>query len=135
LPLQTDPRDLPKIVRIAGKRIKVIPEGRDDDQTLLKSRALLEEATRICFLGFGFDAINIRRLGAPGPFVEKNNPEIAKAIVATAKGLSNAEARRAALRLVGLGPFNNAVVDRFKDLGCEALLRHTLVLDEEAFGV
>lgn len=52
----------------AAARIRVIPEGRDDDPMLEVARELLRGADRICVLGFGFDEVNMRRIGAPEVF-------------------------------------------------------------------
>lgn len=50
-------------IRLAANGIRVIPETRKDDEVFLRARACFEWAERICFLGFGFDPINIQRLG------------------------------------------------------------------------
>ena len=43
--------------------LRVIPEGRDNSPEFITARDLLESAKRICFLGFGFDRMNVERLG------------------------------------------------------------------------
>lgn len=51
-------------IEIAAKGIRIIPEGRDKDDRLFQTgRTLFEHADLICFLGFGFDPINVERLG------------------------------------------------------------------------
>lgn len=52
------------VVQEAAKYLKVIPEGRDDDDSLKKARNILQNADAIGFLGFGFDETNLRRLDA-----------------------------------------------------------------------
>jgi hypothetical protein len=42
--------------------IKVIAEHREDGPEFAKAHAAIAEAERICFLGFGFDTTNVRRL-------------------------------------------------------------------------
>jgi hypothetical protein len=49
-------------ISIAAKSLKVIPESRDDDDVFTAVRECLNQAERICFLGFGFDQTNVRRL-------------------------------------------------------------------------
>ena len=44
--------------------LKVIPEARDDDESFERARAWLEASKAVCFLGFGFDQLNLRRLDA-----------------------------------------------------------------------
>jgi hypothetical protein len=48
---------------IAANAIRVIPEARDDSDEFKTAREWLSHAERICFLGFGFDSLNVRRLG------------------------------------------------------------------------
>jgi hypothetical protein len=50
-------------LRIAAEGIRVIPEARDDDPCFRQAQAWLRQAFQICFLGFGFDTLNMRRLG------------------------------------------------------------------------
>jgi hypothetical protein len=47
---------------LASAALKVIPEARDDDIQFKQARNWLREAESICFLGFGFDPINCKRL-------------------------------------------------------------------------
>jgi len=49
-------------LKIAADGIKIIPEARDDAETFVTAREWLRWAKRICFLGFGFDSLNIQRL-------------------------------------------------------------------------
>lgn len=52
----------PAYIAAAARGIRVIAENRDDDVVFEKAYSYLNAAQRICFLGFGFDATNIRRL-------------------------------------------------------------------------
>lgn len=47
----------------AANGIKVIPEARDDDEVFKTTQIWFRESNRVCFLGFGFDQLNIKRLG------------------------------------------------------------------------
>jgi hypothetical protein len=77
----------------AANGIVIIPEVRDDAPQFAAVRSLFDWAERICFLGFGFDSLNVTRLGLrdvvlwrrdnkkPGPQVyatvlEKTNAEV-----------------------------------------------------------
>jgi len=80
--------------------IQVIDEERELTASNFPSAiAAIEKAPRICFLGFGFDEINVRRLDLARTFAERaRTHEIAKhperpfpTIVATSLGLENAE--------------------------------------------
>lgn len=51
-----------KAISIAAQGIRIIPESRNDDDIFLKAREYFEWAERICFLGFGFDSLNMARL-------------------------------------------------------------------------
>lgn len=52
----------PAYVPIAANGIRVIDESRDDDEVFDEAFSFLCDAQRICFLGFGFDETNVRRL-------------------------------------------------------------------------
>jgi hypothetical protein len=49
-------------VRLASEGIKIIPEFRNGDPEFRVVREWFEWSERICFLGFGFDELNIQRL-------------------------------------------------------------------------
>lgn len=53
----------PMQIRIAADGIKIIPEARSDEKTFETARKWLYESENIGFLGFGFDALNVERLG------------------------------------------------------------------------
>jgi hypothetical protein len=50
-------------VRVAAACIKVIPESRAEDTIFDKSKEAFMWADHVCFLGFGFDRLNVQRLG------------------------------------------------------------------------
>jgi hypothetical protein len=51
-----------KSLEIAASAIRVIPEARDDDKCFAMARHHIAWAKKICFLGFGFDSLNVKRL-------------------------------------------------------------------------
>ncbi len=51
------------LLRIASKRILLTPEMRGDDTQFKWAREKLQESSRLCFLGYGFDELNDKRLG------------------------------------------------------------------------
>lgn len=53
----------PTMLDVAIDRIRVIPDTRDDDRIFAEARRWCSEwADTICFIGFGFDPLNMRRL-------------------------------------------------------------------------
>ncbi|MBI3481063.1 MAG: hypothetical protein HY016_12025 [Nitrosomonadales bacterium] len=50
-------------LKVAASSIAIMPEAREDGEQFQNARNWLYEAERICFLGFGFDVLNVRRLG------------------------------------------------------------------------
>ncbi|MDD2700348.1 MAG: hypothetical protein PHH36_03830 [Sideroxydans sp.] len=50
-------------IKVAADNLRVIDESRDDDVVFEKAYSYLQDAKRICFLGFGFDETNMKRLG------------------------------------------------------------------------
>ena len=50
-------------VNVAAKGIRVVPEARTDDDVFKLARAWFGEAQQVIFLGFGFDPLNVERLG------------------------------------------------------------------------
>ena len=111
----------------AAKKLVIIPEGRDDSPTIQEAQGIISTAERICFLGFGFDAVNIRRLGAPNLF--RRHYENPGGVVGTCLGLTLAEQHRALRRMFG-NDINPGTVSRgFQEGNCIDLLRETLILD------
>lgn len=122
-------------VRDAARELVIIPEGRDDSPTVTNSQALIRSAERICFLGFGFDETNIRRLGAPQCFLNEHprlnrEPDRHPKITAgTCMGLTAAERQRAVNRLfAGSDPLASPV-KKFLSTNCINTLRESLILD------
>lgn len=120
-------------VRQAMDNLVIIPEGRDDSPTVVAAQKLIASAERICFLGFGFDETNVRRLGAPECFLNQdvnNYPyRSLKRTIATCLGLTHAEYRRAFVRIFG-GQGDQDVLKRdFYQKNCIQTLRESLILD------
>lgn len=84
----------------ATERLKVIPEARNNDPSFEQAQATLKYSETICFLGFGFDRVNLQRLDSkktcslsrPGPGGEAKPREV----VASCLGLFDSEIRLAA---------------------------------------
>lgn len=126
---------LPASVKNAALGLRVIPEGRDDDETLLRARAVLSAAEKIAFLGFGFDDINLQRLNSrvtcsssatgKGDRVFKTK----RTVVATCFGMTDAEALKAARATTANGYDVLQLNTDFRFCMCLELLRETLILD------
>ncbi len=80
-------------VKTAANSLRVIPEGRDDDDALTTARKMLSEADRIAFMGFGFDETNVARLHAQETCRRKQkHPDLLfknRQIVATCMGFTS----------------------------------------------
>lgn len=78
-----EPNVNPESVRLAAKRIVIPIEGAEG--RFADAQAALTAAERIYFIGFGFHAQNVRRLGV---FETRANPQmLAKTILATHAGI------------------------------------------------
>ena len=83
-------------LHVAAKGIKIIPEARDDDEVFTQTSALLNWAQRICFLGFGFDELNVQRLGINHVLNYKFDQGVSTHVVTSAHGKTNQEMQIAA---------------------------------------
>lgn len=123
-------------VVIAAKSLRVIPEGRDDDEALAIAREMLLKANRIAFMGFGFDETNVARLHAEQTCKRKQSqPGLVfknRQIVATCMGFTGAESMKA-FRLIGqeLDGYHVSSTDPpgFFRCNCLDMLRETLIMD------
>lgn len=123
-------------VKIAANTIKVIPEGRDDDETLECARKMLANADCIAFMGFGFDETNVARLRPLETCQKKIRQEGAfyknRKIIATCKGFTPAESMKA-FRLIGQDTEgfhpDYSHPPGFHADDCLTMLRETLFLD------
>lgn len=120
-------------VKLAAGSLLVIPEGRDNDASLIMARDMLSEADRIAFMGFGFDETNVARLLATDTCKKKKQQPgdmyKERRIVATCMGFTSAESMKA-FRLIGQ-VLESACEDPpdFYKSNCLDLLRETLILE------
>lgn len=49
-------------IRTGARSIRVIDEQRDEDEVFARALEWIKTSHRICFIGFGFDSTNVRRL-------------------------------------------------------------------------
>lgn len=82
-------------LQIAANGIEIIPEARDDSQAFMRARDICANAENIGFLGFGFDPLNIQRLGLVDVLKWRTeNRQSAPRIVASTLGVTHAEKAR-----------------------------------------
>jgi hypothetical protein len=95
-------------IMAAADGLKVIAESRDDEAVFENVRSLLSKAERICFLGFGFDSTNVRRLNIADILRNKYsaNQFCGPVVYSTCVGLVEAERLRVEELLV---PYLNSV--------------------------
>jgi hypothetical protein len=76
------------VIQERAKQIKIIHETVDNEPQFKEAHRLLSEAERICFLGFGYDPTNLRRLLQPADVL------VNKSVVGSAMHLTEAEKSR-----------------------------------------
>lgn len=123
-----------KHVSVASSRLKVIPEGRDGDETLTSSRLILAQSENIAFLGFGFDEVNLKRLNSIATCSSAYNDSVTikfRRIVGTCLGMTEAETVKAAKATVGNAFTRQDLSQKkiFYSTNCVTMLRETLILD------
>ncbi|MBQ0946338.1 hypothetical protein KAK07_23565 [Ideonella sp. 4Y16] len=107
----------------AMQGIQVIPEGRDGSDTFSEAQALISRADAICFLGFGFDETNVRRLGGESILGSGGETHFA----ASAFHLTKAETEKA-LRSICHNKWTSYYRDRMFNSDCANTLRESLIL-------
>lgn len=115
----------------AASGLQIIAEGRDSSPELILARTLISNAEAICFLGFGFDALNISRLGGRTisvGLVQTAQGQRTQSIAATAFGLTDAEAEAVAAAISNSFTHRQEVRRRMRNARCLALLRESLIL-------
>lgn len=124
----------PDVLRKAAGCLKVIPEGKNEEEHLARCRKHLLWAERICYLGFSFDPLNLEHLDAArcstDTLTSEDGNASSRLVVGTALGLTCLEALVAAQRCGvtrAAGGEGNQLPE-FLPLKCEALLRRKLVL-------
>lgn len=91
----------------AAESIKIIPESRESDVDFETARKWFDWSDNTCFLGFGFDELNIKRLDFDSVISFNNQNEITNPqVTASTFGMTNAETELARARL-GLGNADN----------------------------
>jgi hypothetical protein len=78
-----------RTIENAAEGIRVIPEARDGDAVFATARHAIGNCKRLCFLGFGFDSLNLQRLDIPGLLEWRH--ESTPLIVASALGKTPTE--------------------------------------------
>jgi hypothetical protein len=113
-------------VKRASEGIQLMGEGRDNDRHLKTIQSIIHSSDQIGILGFGFDAVNVDRIFGGTPF---STPENGKRVVATVKGMTEAESKAAMLQI------NKRDLSMYlkgnlmqKDCDCTTLLRESLIL-------
>lgn len=118
-------------IKKALNSLKVIPEGRQDDQVLTEARTELKSAERLGFLGFGFDKTNLERLDSKNTCMLRvnNDPGIGgmrhRIVFATSFGMTNHEITKASIMTIGDYPEG-----RFYNKTCLEMLRESGLLIE-----
>lgn len=114
-------------MRTAASHIRVIPEDRTPDDPLFgKARQWLRESEIIAFLGFGYDSVNIERLGVR-KLCAQSKDRFLKEMYGTTLGLMGAEYSRAVI-LTGVDQVTWPCDSCFKSLDCLGLLRDCPVI-------
>lgn len=118
----------------AAQFIRVIPEGRNEDPTLIEARNFLCEADRVAFLGFGFDRTNLIRLNSTitcALYVIRSGSKVQRSISATCYGMTIAETESAFRSTAGsYAGFRADISTNFIREKCLQMLRETLILDD-----
>lgn len=68
---------------VAAKGIKIIPESRSDAPEFNEARDLFGWAEQVCFLGFGFDPLNVSRLNLESVFASRRSNGVPPRIIAS----------------------------------------------------
>ncbi|QDS15772.1 hypothetical protein [Xanthomonas arboricola] len=118
-------------LHMAASGIIVIPEGRINSPTLQAARDLLRFADTICFLGFGFDSVNVDRLAHEDACVawcQRPSGWTSRRIVGTCYGMKKLEIESAYKKLSTskVKPSISLQSETFEPTNCTDLLRETL---------
>lgn len=118
-------------VELAAKSIRVIPEGRNTDESLVAARDALVASDRIGFLGFGFDPTNLERLNFDSTCmlpIQRNGVNSMRMLAATCIGMTGAECREVAVRAQQTINDAHGFPRNFIKDNCTMMLRETLLL-------
>lgn len=124
----------PDLVRQGSQWLKVIPEAREDEPTFKAAQKLLFHAEAICFLGFGFDTLNLQRLDSVRTCATEielpRKPFRRRRVAASCLGRTPMEAVSDANRCgVNTEYLPKDLPVNFVDGDCLRTLRETLILD------
>lgn len=116
-------------IRIASNGIKIIPEARNDDVAFEAARSLFENAEVIGFLGFGFDTLNIERLGL-GDVLDwrSDNKRSLPSIIASTYRKTNAESIKIRQLLWPSAPESSDYIHTY-NLENTTTIRESVLLD------
>ena len=82
-------------IRTAAEGIKIIPEARDDEVAFDKARDWFYDSEIIGFLGFGFDTLNVERLGLSGVIdLRRSNNKNIPSVIASTYDKTDKEAKK-----------------------------------------
>ncbi len=95
-----------KSVDIAIKSLRVIPEARAEDSVFSKAKEAFCWADHVCFLGFGFDTLNLQRLGFRDITLTNPAPNFPIRIVASTYDKTMAEIEIAKDSIMGVTMFS-----------------------------
>ncbi|WP_299341713.1 hypothetical protein [uncultured Pseudoxanthomonas sp.] len=115
-------------IAAAASGLVVIPEGRSDSPTIVRAREWLGSARSICFLGFGFDSLNVERLSMDESCLrwkQTNQGRIIRGIYGTCIGMTKAEINAAVSSLSGASA-SELGDHAFQPVNCTQMLRETL---------
>lgn len=123
-----------KNVSISASQLRVIPEGRNNDETLKSAQNILSNSLNIAFLGFGFDKINLERIDSAktcGQIISIDSHEVERKIIATCYNMTRKESIRAARATINpnIEEYSTILFNDFKDDTCLNQLRNTLILE------
>ncbi len=124
------PVDQARVI-LAASCIKVIPETRDDEPTLIRAREILRSADAIAFLGFAFDALNMDRLHASDTCAKmrrQRNSTNFRNVYATCLGMTPGECNAVAEVLAVQRQYPPHLPEGFYDSDCITMLRSSLAL-------
>jgi hypothetical protein len=102
-------------VKVAASAIRIVPEARTNDDIFLLVRNWFSDAGQIIFLGFGFDPLNVERLGLAdvvSSLAQQRRP--VPTVFATVVGKTPAEIRQINEALCS--KFNNFAADGNENL-------------------
>jgi hypothetical protein len=88
-------------IELAADGIRVIPEAREGDPVFRRAGDLVRACERLCFLGFGFDFLNLDRLNLPEVLHGTHQPPT---VFASALDKTQAEMNAYRARICGTEP-------------------------------